>query len=135
MPRHIATKDHRAGRASRYWCSSAPAANARSNTSSARAVSAPDGRELEVYVGGDYSYRSAFFTTPSNSIYSLIPEYDVVNLRLGLRFGDGKYDVQVFGRNVFDEVYYLTLSAANTGGIYGTLGDPRTYGVTLKARY
>lgn len=93
------------------------------------------GETVEAYVGGDYSYRSSFFTTPSNSIYSRIPEYDVVNLRVGLRFGDGRYDVQVFGRNVFDELYYLTLSASNTGGVYGTLGDPRTYGVTLRARY
>jgi iron complex outermembrane receptor protein len=92
------------------------------------------GAAAEAYVGADYSYRSDFFTTANDSIYSLIPEYGLLNLRAGVRAADGTWDAQVWGRNVSDEDYWLTLAAANTGAISGTLGDPRTWGVTLRVR-
>jgi iron complex outermembrane receptor protein len=97
--------------------------------------SRPVSDALRAYVGADYSYRSDVFTTAANSIYSRIPAYGVLNLRAGVRADDGRWEVQVWGRNVTDEVYWLSLSAANTGAISGTLGDPSTWGVTLKARY
>lgn len=93
------------------------------------------GAEAELYLGADYSYRSAFYTTAANSIYSRIPGYGLVNLRIGVRAADRAWDLQAWVRNAADEDYYLALSAANTGAITGTLGDPRTYGVTLRARY
>lgn len=92
------------------------------------------GGEAEFYVGGDYSYRSNFYTTASLSSYSLIPEYDIVNLRAGFRAADGRWDVQAWSRNLGDETYFLTLAAGNTGAVAGTLGDPRTFGVTLRLR-
>ncbi len=92
------------------------------------------GAAAEGYVGADYSFRSSFFTTANDSRYSLIPDYGLLNLRAGVRAADGAWDLQVWGRNVGDEDYWLTLAAANTGAISGTLGDPRTYGVTLKVR-
>ena len=92
------------------------------------------GAAAEGYVGADYSFRSSFFTTANDSLYSLVPDYGLLNLRAGVRAADGAWDLQVWGRNVGDEDYWLTLAAANTGAISGTLGDPRTYGVTLKVR-
>ena len=93
------------------------------------------GTATQAYLGADYSYRSSFYTTAADSIYSRIPGYGLLNLRAGIRAANGAWDVQVWARNVGDSDYYLALSAANTGAITGTLGDPRTYGVTLKARY
>ncbi|TVV74720.1 TonB-dependent receptor [Sphingomonas solaris] len=92
------------------------------------------GHDSEVYLGGDYSYRSNFYTTANDSRYSLIPHYDIVNLRAGVRSEDGRFDVQVWARNLTNKDYFLSLSAANTGAITGTLGDPRTYGVTLRTK-
>lgn len=92
------------------------------------------GAPAQVYVGGDYSYRSSFFTTAADSIYSKIPGYALVNLRAGVRAEDGGWDLQAWVRNVGDKLYYLSLSAANTGAVNGTLGDPRTFGVTLRVR-
>ncbi len=92
------------------------------------------GRAGEVYFGGDYSYRSTFNTSSSLSRYSQIPGYALANLRLGIRSDDGLYDIQFWARNLFDKDYYQSLSAANTGLVSGSLGDPRTYGVTLKTR-
>jgi iron complex outermembrane receptor protein len=82
----------------------------------------------------DYSYRSNYYTTVSLSRYSLIPSYSLLNARIGVRALDGKLDLQLWGRNLFNKDYYQSLSAANTGAITGTLGDPRTYGVTLRTR-
>ena len=93
------------------------------------------GREAEVYWGADYSYRSNYYTTASLSRYSLIPGYALLNARIGVRALDGGVDIQLWGRNLFDKDYYQSLSAGNTGAITGTLGDPRTYGVTLRTRF
>jgi iron complex outermembrane receptor protein len=93
------------------------------------------GQDAEAYVGADYSYRSNFYTTASLSRYSLIPGYSLLNARIGVRALDGSVDLQLWGRNLFNKDYYQSLSAGNTGSITGTLGDPRTYGVTLRTRF
>ncbi|MFD2137859.1 hypothetical protein ACFSLT_26315 [Novosphingobium resinovorum] len=93
------------------------------------------GRDSEVYFGADYSYRSDFNTTASLSRYSLIPGYSLVNARIGVRALDGVLDIQLWARNLTDKLYYLSLSAGNTGAVTGTLGDPRTYGVTLRTKF
>jgi iron complex outermembrane receptor protein len=92
------------------------------------------GRDSELYFGADYSYRSNFYTTANLSRYSLIPNYSLVNARVGLRTLDGLLDVQVWARNIGDTLYYQSLSAGTTGSITGTLGDPQTYGITLRTR-
>jgi iron complex outermembrane recepter protein len=92
------------------------------------------GHEAEVYGGVDYSYRTAQYTTAADSIYSRIPGYGLANVHFGIRATDGRYDIQLWARNVTNKTYYLTLSADNFGAIRGTLGDPRTYGVTLRTK-
>jgi iron complex outermembrane receptor protein len=92
------------------------------------------GHDTEIYLGADYSYRSNYYTTASLSRYSLIAGYSLLNVRIGIRAVDGRVDLQLWGRNLFNKDYYQSLSAANTGAITGTLGDPRTYGVTLRTR-
>ncbi|WP_241127041.1 TonB-dependent receptor [Novosphingobium terrae] len=92
------------------------------------------GHDAEVYAGVDYSYRSAQYTTAADSIYSRIPGYGLANLHFGIRALDGRYDVQLWARNITNKTYYLTLSADNFGAIRGNLGDPRTYGVTLRTK-
>ncbi|WP_199229105.1 TonB-dependent receptor [Caulobacter endophyticus] len=89
---------------------------------------------LVAYAGYDASYKSSYYTSASNSEYSKIKGYTLLNLRAGIGAEDGSWDLQVWGRNVFDKLYYLSLGAANTGAITGTLGDPRTFGVTLRVR-
>jgi iron complex outermembrane receptor protein len=93
------------------------------------------GREVEFYAGGDHSYRSSVYTTANLSAYSRIAGYDLTNFRIGLRTRDGLLDIQAWGRNVFDTHYALTRSAANTGAVTYTPGDPATYGVTLRTRF
>lgn len=63
----------------------------------------------------------------------MIPAYDLLNLRFGFRTEDGLFDIQLWGRNVTDESYFLSRAAANTGAITGTLGNPPVRAACAKA--
>ncbi|MBU1377554.1 MAG: TonB-dependent receptor [Alphaproteobacteria bacterium] len=94
------------------------------------------GNEGEVYLGYDGSYRSNFSSNASPSAYTWVDGYGLSNFRAGFRTADG---LNVFGwvRNAFDEDYFeqLAVGPSNTGLIAGNPGDPRTWGVTIKAAF
>jgi iron complex outermembrane receptor protein len=62
--------------------------------------------------------------------------YALSNFRLGYRIDKG-WDVYAWVRNAFDEEYFELLStqSSSTGLVVGQPGDPRTYGLTLKASF
>ena len=91
--------------------------------------------DSEIYGRADYSWRSSYFTAVSNSRYSEVPAFGVANARLGVRAADGLIDVSIWAKNIFDKKYFTTLSVANTGLVTATIGDPRTYGVTLRSSF
>jgi iron complex outermembrane receptor protein len=101
-------------------------------------VSAPlgnlGGRDLSVYAHGDYSHRSSFNTSSSNSIYADVPAYGIANARIGLKTDDGLFDLSIWARNLFDKDYFQTLSAQNTGIVTALIGEPRTVGLTLRTK-
>ncbi|OCC23480.1 hypothetical protein MB02_12170 [Croceicoccus estronivorus] len=88
----------------------------------------------EVYLSGNYSYRSKFNGTYNLAEDAVIDGYGVTNLRIGLRHVDGQWDISLYARNLFNTKYYNSINAAafNTGQYSGGPGDPRTYGVTLR---
>lgn len=94
------------------------------------------GQEGEVYVGYDGSYRSAFSSNASPSAYTWVDGYILSNFRVGFRTDEG---LNLYGwvRNAFDEDYFdlLAVGPGNTGLIAGQPGDPRTFGITLKAEF
>lgn len=94
------------------------------------------GRPGEFYLGADVSYRSSFSSSPSASKYMNVDGYSLLNARLGFRTYEN-WDVSFWVRNLTDENYYELLSAApgGSGLIVGLPGDPRTYGITLRAHY
>jgi len=95
---------------------------------------APLGGGVQLYANADWSHRSSFNTSASNSAWAQVPGYGVANARIGLRSDDRLWDVSIWAKNLFDKDYFTTLSAANTGAVTGQLGDPRTYGVTLRTK-
>lgn len=101
-------------------------------------VSAPlgalGGRDLSLYAHGDYSHRSTFNTSSSNSIYAEVPAYGIANARIGIRTEDGLFDLSLWARNLFDKDYFQTLSPAVTGIVTALIGEPRTVGLTLRTR-
>jgi len=90
----------------------------------------------QVYLGFEGNYRSKFSSNPSASAYTWVGAYAVANFRVGFRTDHG-FDISAWVRNAFDRNYYdfLVVGPGNTGLIAGQPGDPRTFGVTLRARY
>jgi iron complex outermembrane receptor protein len=88
----------------------------------------------ELFGGFDLYYRDAFSSSPSPSQYLNIDGYSIVNVRVGFR--NDHWSGYLWARNLLDEEYFEQLLAAPAGngaGHYGAvLGDPRTYGVTLR---
>jgi iron complex outermembrane recepter protein len=97
------------------------------------ALGALDG---EAYLHAEATFRSDIYGDPTDSRYTVIKGYSLVNATLGYR-SNSWWEASVWAHNLFDENYLqnVTIQAGNSGLIVGTPGDPRTFGVTLRARY
>jgi iron complex outermembrane recepter protein len=93
------------------------------------------GHEADLVLHADSSWRSGYYGDPSLSRYTFIKGYNVTNASIGLRTAAG-WEVAVFARNLFNSNYIqnLTTQAGNSGLILGTPSEPRTLGVTFRAR-
>lgn len=92
------------------------------------------GGGTEIYGHADFSHRSSFNTSSSNSRYAQVPGYGLLNARIGIRTDSGLWDISVWARNLGDKQYFQALNPGAFGLVTGTIGDPRTIGVTLKTR-
>lgn len=72
---------------------------------------------------------------PSNSGFTVIDGYSVLNAAIGFRPRIG-WEVGVYVRNLFAAncIQNYTVQAGNSGLIVGTPSDPRGFGVTLRLR-
>ncbi|MDP3493193.1 MAG: TonB-dependent receptor [Hyphomonadaceae bacterium] len=93
-------------------------------------------RQGEYFIAVDGSYRSEFSSSATESDYLNIDGYTLANARIGFR-GDDGWDFYAWGRNILDEDYFEMLNAGGSSSGYyaGLLGDPRTYGVTLRGSF
>jgi len=84
------------------------------------------------FIAGDASYRSEYSSNPTPSSVLNVDGYSLFNARLG--FKSDKFSAFIWSRNVTNKNYYEQLQAAagNSGLYAGVLGDPRTYGATLR---
>ncbi len=91
------------------------------------------GKASRFFVGIDGFYRSAFSSSPSPSAYLNIDGYALVNGRIGFRAATG-LSAFIWGRNILDQNYFEQLlpGAGNSGQYAAVLGDPVTYGMTLR---
>ncbi|WP_230770099.1 TonB-dependent receptor [Sphingomonas sp. Leaf4] len=92
-------------------------------------------RDGKFYVGYDANYRSKFSSNASRSAYTDIDGYSIHNFRAGYRTGE--FDIFGWVRNAFDQDYFesLAVTPGNTGLISAQLGDPRTWGGTVKLSF
>ena len=91
------------------------------------------GQDGQFYAGYDGSYRSDWSSNPTPSIYTNVNGYSIHNFRAGFR--TGRFDAFGWVRNAFDRNYIDLLLAGtggNTGLIAAQVGDPRTFGGTVK---
>ena len=89
------------------------------------------------YFGFDATYRSDQYSDASDSQYLVIDAHSLVNFRVGWVSPSGVWEGFVWVKNAFDTEYfqYMSVQPGNSGAIFALLGDPRTYGVTLRIRF
>jgi iron complex outermembrane receptor protein len=94
------------------------------------------GRSGQFFGAFDSSYRSAFSSSATASKYLVVPEYALLNARIGFRATDS-WTVFLWSRNLLNKNYYDQLSAVpgNSGLYVGQPGDPRTFGLTLRRNF
>ena len=85
------------------------------------------------FIALDGYYRSEFSSSATPSLFLNIDEYALVNGRFGVRATDG-LSLTVWARNLLNKDYFEQLLAAggNAGHYAGVLGDPRTFGATIR---
>ena len=90
----------------------------------------------EGFLRADLTSRTDTYGDPSDSKYTVIKGYTVVNASLGLRAGS-HWEVSMWARNLLYRNYMqnLTVQAGNSGLIVGTPSDPRIIGVTVRASF
>lgn len=90
-------------------------------------------QEGRYFLAADTYYRSSFSSSPSPSQFLNIDGYSLVNARVGFRASNGT-SIFVWGRNLLNQNYFeQLLPAPGNAGQYGAvLGDPRTYGITVR---
>ena len=81
----------------------------------------------------NYSWTDSYNTGAAADPRLEIPHYGLTNLDLGYETQDRHYRVSVWVKNLADTRYVLTNSTQVVTGTY--LGEPRTVGVTLRAKY
>lgn len=91
------------------------------------------GTSGEFFVGVDSYYRSEFSSSPSPSQFLNVAGYTLLNARLGFRTEDN-WSAFLWSRNLTDKDYFEQLlpGAGNYGHYAAVLGDPRTWGATLR---
>lgn len=90
------------------------------------------------YFEANYSWRSHYYGYLDDSAYDRTGDYGLVDLRLGLRAANGHWDVSLWAKNLGDAHYvasYLNYGSLTPGAYIPFFGDPRTYGLTLKAGF
>ncbi|MFY7834951.1 MAG: TonB-dependent receptor [Novosphingobium sp.] len=100
-------------------------------------INAPVADGIRAFITPSMTYRSKiFFELPNRDLLSQGP-VTLVNVRGGVSFADGRYEISAFMRNVTDKDYLL--DAGNTGGAFGIPtfipAEPRMFGAALTARF
>jgi outer membrane receptor protein involved in Fe transport len=100
-------------------------------------LDAPVGNGMQLFATPSVTYRSKiYFELPNKEAISQGP-VTLVNVKAGMRFADGRYEIAGYVRNATNEKYLL--DAGNTGGGFNDPtyipGEPRFYGVQLTGKF
>jgi iron complex outermembrane receptor protein len=93
-------------------------------------------RPAETFVRADAVWRGDQYGDPSDSRYTLIRGYSLLNVSAGLRVAHA-WEASIWARNLLNRNYLqnVTVQAGNSGLVVGTPGDPTNFGVTLRASF
>jgi iron complex outermembrane receptor protein len=89
--------------------------------------------EGEIYAYTDWSYKGSYnFFLYQAAEYKAKPLLEG-GLRVGYKWGDGKYEVAGYGRNITDQ--RKIVAAIDFNNLTGILNEPRAYGVQFKYNF
>jgi iron complex outermembrane recepter protein len=82
-------------------------------------------------------YNSSYNTDTQLDPIKLQSSYGILNARIGVGAPDGKWAVELWSQNLADKGYYQVAFAApfQIGQTDAFLGDPRTFGLTLRTKF
>lgn len=115
-----------------------PFATSRTSLGVNAVVTPMDSDNGKITLIGNYSYRSSYFgdqSLPTLDPESLVPAQHNINLSLNWdRIGGSGFSASGWVRNLTDEqrIIGVTNLAPSFGIVAGFIGEPRTYGFTLK---
>ena len=94
------------------------------------------GQTGEAFAHAESTLRTHMYGDPTDSRYTRLSGYGLVNASLGYRSQRG-WEISLWARNLTDAHYLqnVTVQSGNSGLIVGTPGDPRTVGMTLRTRF
>lgn len=97
----------------------------------------PFGTNDAVVLGTDWRYNSRFkLNALIQNVDELeVPAYWTGNVRASVQFDDNRLSATFFVNNVTDKDYKVHTLPAGNGSYKRMLGEPRTYGITLGARF
>ncbi len=84
----------------------------------------------------DFTYRSKVFFDTANTERLSDPRRIFVNGQVGWRLGESRYELGVFGRNIFNTTNIVDITPVPSLGFdIFSVGQPRTYGLYLRFKY
>ena len=87
----------------------------------------------EVYAFTDWVYRSKVNFFLYESIEFTGKALTEGGLRVGYTWGNGKYDLAAYGRNISNQI--RAVGGIDFNNLTGFINDPRTFGVQFKAQF
>lgn len=90
--------------------------------------------DWKFFVRGDVSYQSKIYAEALNVAY--LPDRTLVDANIGVSSPDDRWSVNLWGRNLTDEVYAANSFVIGFANYYNpTLGDGRTAGITARLKF
>jgi iron complex outermembrane receptor protein len=89
--------------------------------------------KLSGYVGGSLTYNSSTSAAFGNVPQLGVDAYTVIDVRAGIKAASGRWDVQLWGRNITNAYYWM--NAYQIQDVYARYAaKPVTYGATVRLR-
>src|SRR5580704_12348033 len=108
------------------------------------AYEVPLSRSLTFRISADEKYNSAYNTGSDLDPAKIQGAYGILNGRIGIGSPDGKWAFEVWGQNLADKGYYQVAfdtpfqgigTPAKANQLSAFLGDPRTFGATIRVKF
>lgn len=89
---------------------------------------------VDAFVGATHTYNSKTYSGIGALNILRTDSYNLFDLRAGVEFGNGRYRVWAWGKNITDQ-YYWTDAFVNGNTISRFAGQPATFGISFSGRF